>query len=408
MKRERISFAGHDGAELAARLDRPAGPVRGAALMAHCFTCTKDIAAARRIAARLTAHGMAVLRFDFTGLGHSGGEFANTDFTSNVGDLRAAAAWMAENALAPQLLIGHSLGGAAAVAAAPDIEGLRALVTIGAPADPEHVLKNFGASLADIEAQGAARVSLGGREFEIRRGFVEDVRAASLESALRRMKAALLVLHAPRDEIVGIDNAQALFVAARHPKSFVTLDDADHLISRAADADYTADVIMAWASRYLALEAEPAPEGAPEGVVRVSEADPKGFRQDIMVGGDHFLSADEPESVGGTNAGPSPYQLLSAALGACTTMTLRLYARHKKLPLERVRCDVTHNKRHADEGEDAESGEGGGEKVDVFERVIHVEGNLDEATRKRLVEIADRCPVHRSLHRRATINTRLG
>ena len=406
MKREKISFAGHDGHSLAARLDRPLGAVRGAALMAHCFTCSKDIAAARRIAARLTGHGLAVLRFDFTGLGHSGGEFANTDFTSNVGDLRAAAAWMAENGLAPQLLIGHSLGGAAAVAAAPDIKGLRALVTIGAPADPGHVLRNFGASLEAIEAEGAARVTLGGREFEIGRGFVEDARAASLEGALGRLRAALLVLHAPRDEVVGIDNAQALFVAARHPKSFVTLDDADHLISGAQDADYTADVIMAWAARYLSLAEEPAPKGAPEGVVRVAEADPAGFRQDIMVGGDHFLSADEPETVGGTNAGPSPYQLLSAALGACTTMTLRLYARHKGLALERVRCDVTHNKRHADEG--AEEDGGKGEKLDVFERVIHVEGDLDSATRRRLVEIADRCPVHRSLHRRASIHTRMG
>ena len=405
MKREKISFAGHDGADLAARLDRPAGMVRGAALMAHCFTCSKDIAAARRIAARLTAHGLAVLRFDFTGLGHSGGEFANTDFTSNVGDLRAAAGWMAQNGLEPQLLIGHSLGGAAAVAAAPDIKGLRALVTIGAPADPGHVLRNFGASLETIEAEGSARVTLGGRAFEIGRGFVEDVREASLQGALGRLRAALLVLHAPRDEIVGIDNAQGLFVAARHPKSFVTLDDADHLISRAHDADYAADVIMAWASRYLSLAEEPAPGGAPEGVVRVAETDPDGFRQDIMVGGDHYLSADEPLSVGGSNTGPSPYQLLSAALGACTTMTLRLYARHKGLALEAVRCDVTHNKRHADES--AEEG-GKGEKVDVFERVIHVEGDLDEATRQRLVEIADRCPVHRSLHRRAVIDTKLG
>lgn len=401
MPSETLHFEGARGERLAARLDLPGETPRASVLFAHCFTCSKDIAAARRLAARLTAHGMAVLRFDFTGLGHSDGEFANTDFSSNVADLRAAAAWLAGQDMPPQLLIGHSLGGAAAIAAAPDIDGLRALVTLAAPADPAHVLENLGSSLNEIERDGAATVTLAGRDFELRRGFVEDVRAASLESALRRLKAAFLVLHAPRDEIVGINNAQALFVAARHPKSFVTLDDADHLVSRSADADYAADVIMAWAARYLVLDPETAPEGAPEGIVRVAEADSAGFRQNIMVGGDHFLTADEPASVGGGNTGPTPYQLLSAALGACTTMTLRLYARHKKLPLTGVSCDVTHNKRHADESAESQGG-----KVDVFERVIELEGDLDEQTRARLLEIADRCPVHRTLHNTAVIHTK--
>ncbi|MCT8331144.1 bifunctional alpha/beta hydrolase/OsmC family protein [Albidovulum sediminis] len=404
MKTERISFPGATGAILAARLDRPEGPVRAAAVLAHCFTCSKDIAAARRISGRLAALGIAVLRFDFTGLGHSGGEFANTNFSSNVGDLLAATRWMAGQGLAPQLLIGHSLGGAAVLKAAPQVPGLRAVVSIGAPSDPAHVAHNFGGKLDEIRAKGEAVVTLAGRDLTIRRQFLDDISAASLTDALPRLGAALLVLHAPRDSVVGIENAQAIFVAAKHPKSFVSLDDADHLLTREADAEYVADLISSWSSRYLDLAPEHMRPEAPEGVVRVAEAEASGFRQDITVNNRHQLVADEPVEMGGTDLGPSPYQLLSAALGACTAMTIRLYARRKGIPLAHVACDVTHDRCHTEDCEECDKAQS---KVDVFNRTIHLRGDLSEDQRAALLAIADKCPVHKTLHGQAIIRSAL-
>ncbi|PLL10221.1 osmotically inducible protein C [Tabrizicola sp. TH137] len=404
MKTERITFTGGLGDTLAARLDRPEGRVRAAALLAHCFTCSKDIAAARRISGRLAALGIAVLRFDFTGLGHSGGEFANTNFSSNVGDLLAAVGWMTAQGMAPQLLIGHSLGGEAVLKAAPQVQGLRAVVSIGAPADPAHVAHNFGGKFDEIRTQGEAIVSLGGRDLTIRRQFLDDISAASLADALPRLGAALLVLHAPRDSVVGIDNAQSIFVAARHPKSFVSLDDADHLLTREADAEYAADLISAWSSRYLDLSPEPTHADAPEGVVRVAEAEASGFRQDIIVNNRQQLVADEPEAMSGTDLGPSPYQLLSAGLGACTTMTIRLYARRKGIPLAHVSCEVRHDRCHTEDCADCDKGQA---KVDVFSRVIRLTGNLTDDQRAALLAIADKCPVHRTLHGQAIILTEL-
>lgn len=404
MRSRKITFPGHSEASLAARLDLPEGPVRATALFAHCFTCSKDIAGARRIAGRLAALGIAVLRFDFTGLGHSEGEFANTGFSSNVADIVAAARWLADEGMAPQLLIGHSLGGAAAIVAAPELPELKALVTIGAPADPAHVLHNFGSSLDAVMEDGSATVALAGRPFEIRRDFVEDVRAARLDAALAKLRVALLVMHAPRDHVVGIDNAAGIFTAARHPKSFITLDDADHLLSRERDAEYAADVISAWSARYLDLAEEISAENAPEGVVRVAEADPAGFRQDVTVNGRHQIVADEPRAMGGSDLGPSPYQLLSAGLGACTTMTIRMYARRKKIPLDHVTCDVTHEKSHLADCEGCEAKPG---KIDVFHRRIRLSGDLDAQTRQSLLAIADKCPVHRTLHAQARIETEL-
>ena len=277
MPTEKLSFTGHAGDTLAARLDMPEGPHLATALFAHCFTCSKDITAARRIAARLSGMGIAVLRFDFTGLGHSDGEFENTSFTSNVDDLIAACEALDARGMSPALAIGHSLGGAAVLKAAPMMDSIRAVVTIGAPFDPSHVTHNFAEAIPRIVDQGVAEVSLGGRPFRIGREFVSDVSQANLETAIAKLDAALLVLHAPRDATVGIENASDIFLAAKHPKSFVTLDDADHLITRAADAEYAADVIAAWSKRYLDLaEPEPLPD-IPEGVMRVTEADAKGF-----------------------------------------------------------------------------------------------------------------------------------
>lgn len=402
MPTERITFPGHAGDELAARLDLPDGPHLATALFAHCFTCSKDIPAARRIAGRLAGMGIAVLRFDFTGLGHSQGEFANTSFSSNADDLVAAARYLETRGMAPELLIGHSLGGAAVLQARAAIPSVKAVTTLGAPFDPEHVTHNFADALDDIHANGEAEVTLVGRSFRIGKGFVEDVKGVKLENAIRELKAALLVLHAPLDDTVSIDNASRIFLAASHPKSFVTLDDTDHLITRAEDAEYAAEVISAWVDRYLTLTPPAPPPGAPEGVVRVSEADPNGFLQDINSGPDHHLLADEPQAYGGTNRGLTPYGLVSAGLGACTSMTMRMYARRKGWPLEAISVDICHNKVHAQDAETATNN-----RVDHFERRIRLTGPLDAEQRARLLEIADKCPVHKTLETGARVITTL-
>lgn len=402
MPTERITFAGHNGSQLAARLDLPDGPVLATALFAHCFTCSKDIPAARRISARLAAMGIAVLRFDFTGLGHSDGEFANTTFTSNVEDLIAAAQYLDGRKMAPALLIGHSLGGAAVLRARAGIPSVKAVVTLGAPADPGHVSHHFEEALPQIEQEGSAEVTLGGRPFRIGKAFVDDISQTALTPAIADLRAALLILHAPQDDTVSIDNAAAIFQAAKHPKSFVTLDDADHLITRAPDAEYAADVITAWVSRYVKLSPPAPPPGAPEGVVRVTEADPNGFLQDIQSGPRHHAVADEPISYGGTDRGMSPYGFVASGLGACTSMTIRMYARRKNWPLTSVAVDVCHNKVHAQDAGLASEG-----KVDLFRRKIRLIGPLSQEQRTKLLEIADKCPVHRTLEASAHITTEL-
>lgn len=399
MKSQKVEFQGHAGT-LAARLDLPEGAIRATALFAHCFTCSKDIPAARRISARLAADGIAVLRFDFTGLGHSDGEFANTNFTTNVADLVHAADYLATRYVGPQLVIGHSLGGAAVLKAASKIPSAKAVVTIGAPFDPAHVAHNFGGQLDAIRETGEADVDLAGRRFRINRQFLEDIEGQEMLDAVRNLRKALLVLHAPLDATVGIDNAAEIFIAAKHPKSFVTLDDADHLISRTEDAEYVADTIQTWASRYLDLTSPPKVAGAPDGVVKVSEADPAGFLQDVDIAGKHLYLADEPTSFGGTDLGPTPYQYVAAGLGACTTMTVRMYARRKKIPLDHISVDVLHDKRHVEALESTSP-----EKVDVFRREIRLYGTLTDEQRASLMAIADKCPVHRTLHASSHIET---
>ena len=381
----------------------PDGAHMATALFAHCFTCSKDIPAARRISARLAGAGIAVLRFDFTGLGHSGGEFANTTFTSNVEDIKLAAAALTARGMAPALLIGHSLGGAAVLRAARLIDSVQAVATIGAPFDPGHVTHNFGGALDEIAAHGSAEVQLGGRPIRIGQSFVEDVSATALADDIAHLGRALLVLHAPRDETVGIENASRIFGAAKHPKSFVTLDEADHLITAPKDAEYAAEVIAAWAARYLTLTPPAPPPGAPEGIIRVSEADPDGFLQDVNAGPRHHALADEPLAYGGTDKGMSPYGFLAAGLGACTSMTIRMYARRKGWPLTHIRVEVSHDKVHA---QDADCGRLG--KADTFIRTVFLDGDLDEAQRARLLQIADKCPVHRTLEASAHIVTQMG
>ena len=406
---ERITFPGADGtSRLAARLDLPAGEPVACALFAHCFTCGKDIRAAGRIADELTRHGIAVLRFDFTGLGGSEGEFENTGFSSNVGDLVAAADWMRAELQAPGILIGHSLGGTAVLAAADSIPEARAVATIAAPAEPAHMLRLLTGSEADLEAAGEAEVCIGGRPFRIRKAFVDDMAAERLDAKIAGLGRALLVCHGPRDEIVGIDNATRIFVAAKHPKSFVSLDDADHLLSRAEDTAYVADVIAAWAGRYVGSAEPPAAEtapavAAPPDAVTVTETRQGKFAQMVYVGDRHRLLADEPVSYGGTDTGPGPYDLLLAAEGACTSMTIRMYADLKGLPLDRVSVTLRHDKIHVEDCATCESEAG---KVDRIRREIRLEGALDPAQRVRLLEIADRCPVHRTLHSEVTVETR--
>lgn len=403
---QKLSFRGSQGALLAARLDLPSGPPRAYALFAHCFTCSKDIFAAARIADALTDLGFAVFRFDFTGLGMSDGEFANTNFSSNVEDLICAATFLRENHQAPALLIGHSLGGAAVLAAAGDIDEVRAIATIGAPADAEHVVRNFSAKLDEIEREGIAEVALAGRTFHIKKQFLEDVRAKRLHERIASLRKALIVFHSPIDATVGIENASEIFLAARHPKSFVSLDGADHLLSRRQDAVFVAEVLSAWAERYIDAPAQTAilPVPGPQGVVSVTETGHGTFQQEV-VSGSHRLLADEPVDVGGLDTGPSPYDFLNIALGSCTSMTIRLYAARKGIALARVRVDVTHDKIHVEDCADCEKPRDG--RIDRFVRKIALTGDLDDATRARLMEIADKCPVHKTLSQHSVIETKL-
>jgi putative redox protein len=397
---KKIEFPGSTGSSLAARLDLPLEP-RAFALFAHCFTCGKDAFAAPRIADALTARSIAVLRFDFTGIGGSEGDFANTNFSSNIQDLIAAADYLRRNHAAPSLLIGHSLGGAAVLAAAPHVPEATAVVTIAAPASAAHVTHNFAADLAEINEKGTAKVTLSGRSFTITKQFLDDVAEQNVLAGLAKLKKALLVCHAPRDEYVGIDNATQIFTAARHPKSFLSLDSADHLLRKREDAIYLAEVIAAWASRYLPVAEEQAT--LPPGTVEVRETLTGPLAQRVLAGR-HVFMAGEPVEVGGDDAGPGPYDYLLAALGACTSMTMRLYADRKGLAAERFSVRLSHRKVHAQDCADCETKEG---NIGEITRDITIEGDIPEAARTRLMEIADRCPVHETLTHEIKIRSRL-
>lgn len=395
----RIRFTNRDGVTLTGTIEMPpGGQYRATALFAHCFTCGSDVHAAREITRALAAADFAVLRFDFTGLGESEGDFADTTFSSNLDDLEDAAGYLADQLEAPQLLVGHSLGGAAALAVAERLESVRAIATVAAPSSPTNVLKHFDEHLDEIADSGSAEVDLAGRTFRIRRDFVEDARSHDLEERLAGLERALLVMHSPVDETVAVEHAQRIFAAARHPKSFVSLDQADHLLSRSEDAAYAARVIAAWAGRFLEIDQPEPVEGV---LVRGRTAD--GFLCRLQAG-KHTLLADEPSSSGGDDIGPDPYQYLASALGTCTVMTLNMYARHKDWPVERVSCRVRHRKVHAEDCEDCETKKG---KLDELEREITIEGDLDADQRQRMLEIADRCPVHRTLESEIRITSKL-
>lgn len=405
-KVQNIKFNGSLGSTLSAKLHLPDGPTRAYAIFAHCFTCTKDILAARKIADELAKRGVALFRFDFTGLGASAGNFEDTTFTSNIGDILSAAQYLRENYEAPSILIGHSLGGAATLAAANSVPEAKAIATIGAPADAEHVIHNFSDHLDEIEVNGLAELKLAGRPFKIKREFVEDLRNQTIEERVSKMDKALMILHAPHDATVGIENAAKIYTAAKHPKSFVSLDTADHLLSNPQDVAYAAEVIAAWASRYVDYD-HVAEQGEIVNGVNVAETKEGKFQNAIRVG-QHSLIADEPESVGGHDTGPTPYDFLNIALGACTSMTIRMYADFKKIPLNRVSVNVTHNKVHAQDceacGTDDATTSG---KIDRFERAITLEGDFDAETRAKMLKIADKCPVHKTLEANAAIVTKL-
>jgi putative redox protein len=402
MRTEQLVFSNAKGDKLSALIDLPLGKPAAFALFAHCFTCGKDNLAAKRIAERLAMCGIGVLRFDFTGLGTSEGQFADTHFSSNVDDLVAAADCLKKNYGAPAILIGHSLGGSAVLAASHSIPEARAVVTIAAPYDPAHVVGLFKDKVGQIRSEGEVEVSLAGRPFRIKREFLDDVAEKRLSECIANLRKALLVFHSPTDDIVGIENASHIFTTAKHPKSFVSLAGADHLLGKRSDAIYVANVIAAWAERYLEQPAERSEEQFEGGTVVVRETGGGKFQQEIVSGPHRFL-ADEPVKVGGLDSGPGPYDLLLAGLGACTSMTLRLYADHKKLPLDRVTVRLTHNKIHAEDCLNCETKEG---MVDRIDRNITMEGNLDAEQRQRLLEIADKCPVHRTLESEIRIVTR--
>lgn len=400
-QRKKLIFPGQDGISLAGLLETPDAEPISTVLFAHCFTCGKDIAAASRIARALVARGHQVLRFDFTGLGSSDGDFANTSFSSNVGDLLAAADFLREQENAPGLLIGHSLGGTAVLNAAHHIPECRGVVTIGSPADAQHVSKQFACDIEKIEEQGEAEVLLAGRKFTIRKQFIDDIRQTDTDH-IKNLKPALLVMHSPVDTVVDITQAERIYRAAKHPKSFISLGDADHLLSKATDAEYVSSVVAAWCSRFVDAAPKVSKPKLAKGEVQVTEHD-HAFALDVH-SDDHHWVADEPASLGGKNTGPDPYEQLLAALGSCTAMTLRMYARRKGLALDDVSVIVRHEREHLS---DCEGCEETPKRLDVLTRSIKLSGDLDEATRQRLVQIADLCPVHKTLEGDIDIRTAL-
>ncbi len=402
-----VQFKNQAGLLLSGDLEMPtAGEPRAFALFAHCFSCTRKIRAAVHIARAMADQGIAVLRFDFTGLGDSEGQFSDSSFSANVDDLLAAADWLASEHQPVQILVGHSLGGTAVLAAAPHIDSCRAVASINAPSEPRHVLRHMEENLEAIREQGSAVVNLGGRPFRIRQEFVDDVRNQDVANRLRNLKRALLVLHAPLDKTVAVSHASTIFEAALHPKSFISLDQADHLLSNPDDSRYAGVMIAQWASRYFdPIAAQPATghdsDDAPQGVT-VTGRTADGFVCKVQ-SGQHEWVADEPADIG-TDAGPDPYAHLCAALGTCTVMTLNMYARHKQLPVEQVMARVSHARIHAKDCQDCHQTEG---KIDVLNREISITGDLSDAQRQRMLEIADRCPVHRTLENEIKVTTAL-
>ncbi|MBS0271198.1 MAG: alpha/beta fold hydrolase [Proteobacteria bacterium] len=403
MNTEKITFPGAFETPLAARLDSPQGEIKAYALFVHCFTCSKDILAASHISSALTEKGIAVLRFDFTGLGSSEGEFSNTNFSSNVEDIKAAIEFLRSQGKTPQILIGHSLGGAAILRVAQSVPELKALVTINAPSDPTHLRHALKSSLQEIESQGYANVMIGGREFRIQKQFIDDLEKHKSLDYLKNIHAAFLVFHTPQDKIVDIENAKFIFTAARHPKSFISLYEADHLLTRPVDAIYVSDILNSWVERYLLGEKASPTTKKEENKVVVTETSEGKFIQLIQTG-KHTFIADEPLDVGGNDKGPGPYDLVLASLGACTSMTLRMYADRKDIPLKGIRVTLTHQKVY---NEDLSNCIDKNERLDLIHRSIALEGVLTAEQKEKLLQIAEKCPIHKTLTQSSVIKTML-
>ena len=404
MATESITFTGANGDQLSARLELPAsGRPRATAVFAHCFTCSKNVKAAVNVTRALAREGYAVLRFDFTGLGESQGDFADTNFSSNVADVVAAAEHLGTEIAPPSLLVGHSLGGAAVLLAAAQLPTVKAVATIGAPADPEHVLHHVSSSIEEIERDGEATVSIAGRPFRVKKQFLDDLESRNMAEIVGGLRRAVMIFHSPIDEIVGIENAARIYEMAKHPKSFVSLDQANHLLTDPADASYVGSVLSAWAGRFIEEEEIEDETAALRDAERaVTRTGAEGFFTDVVIR-QHTMAADEPTSVGGEDLGPTPYEYLLGGLGACTSMTLQMYARRKGWPLDEARVRLKHRRVHASDCEECDAG--GNPRLDVIDREVELIGDLDDDQRARMMEIADRCPVHRTLEAGVRVET---
>jgi putative redox protein len=402
MSLQKVTFYNKAGQQLAARLELPANQLpHNFVLFAHCFTCNKNLLAIKNISKSLSSNGFGVLRFDFTGLGESEGDFADTNFSGNVEDLIAAAEYLQDTYKAPSLLIGHSLGGAAAIIAASEIASIKAIATIAAPSNPVHVKNLLRSNVEEINLKGKAVVNIGGRDFTIKKQFLEDLETRTFAQIVKELRKPLLIIHSPQDQIVAIKNAEEIYVAAHHPKSFVSLDGADHLLSDKKDSSYAGSVISGWAKRYLEIPQDKRINSEHQVVASLDSSD--GFSTSMKVG-NHYMMADEPEDFGGNDFGPSPYELVSAGLSACTAMTIQMYVKRKGWDLQNVEVHTSYSKSHADDCQDCESP---GAKIDTFHRELKLTGSIDEKQRQRILEIADKCPVHKTLHSETQVITRV-
>lgn len=402
MNLQKVSFQNKEGQNLIGRLELPVDQhPHNFAIFAHCFTCNKNLSAVKNIGKALSSKGFGVLRFDFTGLGESEGDFSDTNFSGNVEDLIAAADYLTENHQAPTLLVGHSLGGAAVVFAAAEVESVKAVATIGAPSSPDHVQHLLHSGIDEIKATGKAVVNLSGRDFTIKKQFLDDLKTKSLPEVAQNLRKALLVMHSPQDTTVGIKNAEEIYVASRHPKSFVSLDGADHLLMNKKDSIYAGEIISGWAQRYVDVPELQNLKSKHQVVASLYSED--GFTTAMKVG-NHYMTADEPISFGGNDYGPSPYELVSAGLSACTAMTVQMYVQRKGWALENIEVHTSYSKSHA---EDCENCELDAAKIDTFHREIKLTGDLGDKQIARILQIADKCPVHKTLHSETQIITRL-
>ena len=402
MSLQKVTFYNKAGQQLAARLELPANQLpHNFVLFAHCFTCNKNLLAIKNISKSLSSNGFGVLRFDFTGLGESEGDFADTNFSGNVEDLIAAAEYLQDTYKAPSLLIGHSLGGAAAIIAASEIASIKAIATIAAPSNPVHVKNLLRSNVEEINLKGKAVVNIGGRDFTIKKQFLEDLETRTLAQIVKELRKPLLIIHSPQDQIVAIKNAEEIYVAAHHPKSFVSLDGADHLLSDKKDSSYAGSVISGWAKRYLEIPQDKRINSEHQVVASLDSSD--GFSTSMKVG-NHYMMADEPEDFGGNDFGPSPYELVSAGLSACTAMTIQMYVKRKGWDLQNVEVHTSYSKSHADDCQDCESP---GAKIDTFHRELKLTGSIDEKQTQRILEIANKCPVHKTLHSETQVITKI-